>query len=225
MKLIDGYLSGLRYLRWMYFSSKGLGTIYEMGTSKYEAAIRLIEGFGTEEDKEIVDNAFEHELSFTKDRNRGIKMRIIIAGSRSFKDYKLLNQTMNKLTEKLEKVVILVGGAEGADALGERWASDKLRPDPHKYASPKKVRANMKKYNQKIGHYEVYRADWTKNGKAAGPIRNSKMVKSAKALVAFWDGKSPGTKDVIQKAKKAGLSVRVIRFDPNKQTTLRIKFS
>lgn len=46
----------------------------------------------------------------------------------------------------------------------------------------------------------IYEADWGKHGKAAGPIRNSKMIADADALVAFWDGKSRGTRDCILQA-------------------------
>lgn len=56
----------------------------------------------------------------------------------------------------------------------------------------------------------VFRARWRAEGKAAGPKRNSKMVAYVDELVAFWDGKSKGTRDAISKAKKAGKPVRVI---------------
>lgn len=62
--------------------------------------------------------------------------------------------------------------------------------------------------------YEVFRADWDKHGKAAGPIRNQEMLDNGKAdaLVAFWDGKSPGTKDMIRRAKRKGIKVKVVYF-------------
>lgn len=40
-------------------------------------------------------------------------------------------------------------------------------------------------------------ADWDQFGKAAGHIRNKQMAEYADALVAVWDGKSPGTKNMI----------------------------
>lgn len=118
-------------------------------------------------------------------------MRIIIAGSRDFDDYPLLCETMDKLTRKLDKkkLVILSGGAKGADKLGEQWA-----------------------FERGVGTVEIYHADWTKHGKSAGPIRNEEMAENADVLVAFWDGKSPGTKDMISQAKKKGLKVRVVYF-------------
>lgn len=117
-------------------------------------------------------------------------MRIIIAGSRTFDNYALLERTMDKLTFKLKKVIVLSGTADGADALGERWALSKIG------------RVLMR-----------YHPDWEKHGKSAGAVRNAEMVANAEALVAFWDGKSPGTKDVISKARKAKLKhIKVVKF-------------
>jgi hypothetical protein len=115
-------------------------------------------------------------------------MKIIVCGTRTFDDYALLCSKLDAITKGVKKVIVVSGGAAGADRLGERWAFER-------------------------GHsYEVYHADWSQ-GKKAGPLRNSEMVESgARALVAFWDGKSPGTKDIIAKAEKAKLQVRVIRF-------------
>ncbi|MFD1444284.1 hypothetical protein [Thermoactinomyces vulgaris] len=52
-----------------------------------------------------------------------------------------------------------------------------------------------------------YPAEWKKYGKKAGPLRNAKMAENADALVAFWDGKSRGTKDMIETAKRRGLRI------------------
>lgn len=47
-------------------------------------------------------------------------------------------------------------------------------------------------------------ADWDRYGNAAGPIRNRKMAEVADALVAVWDGRSPGTKDCCSAFRIAG---------------------
>ena len=52
-------------------------------------------------------------------------------------------------------------------------------------------------------------ADWNAHGKAAGPIRNRQMAEYADALIAVWDGKSRGTANMIEEAKKRGLKVFV----------------
>jgi hypothetical protein len=55
-------------------------------------------------------------------------------------------------------------------------------------------------------------ADWDRYGKSAGPVRNGQMARYAQRLIAFWDGKSTGTKNMIDQAKANGLSVTVIQI-------------
>jgi len=59
----------------------------------------------------------------------------------------------------------------------------------------------------------TYYADWKAHGRAAGPIRNQKMLDDWKfdIVLAFWDGKSPGTRDMIQRAERAGLKVEIVK--------------
>ncbi len=118
---------------------------------------------------------------------------IIIAGSRSFTDYKLLCQVMERMVSKLSEFIILSGGAEGADRLGERWALAPLNTSRCKAV-------------------KIFRPDWRKHGKSGGPIRNQEMVDEADALIAFHDGSSPGTADVIRRAKTKGIRVKVVQF-------------
>ena len=59
----------------------------------------------------------------------------------------------------------------------------------------------------------IYMADWSANRKAAGPIRNMDMVDDADALIAFWDGKSPGTKNCIKCATDKGIPVLIMPID------------
>lgn len=112
--------------------------------------------------------------------------RTIIAGSREFNDYTLLKNTMDKLLSNIkDNIIIVCGKARGADTLGERYAKEK-------------------------GHeINYYPANWDLYGKRAGYIRNEQMAQNADALVAFWDGKSKGTKYMITLAHKYNLNVRV----------------
>lgn len=124
-------------------------------------------------------------------KNRPI-FRIIIAGSRSFNDYETLKESVNDLLGTflpVYDVIIVSGGAQGADSLGERYARE--------YDLP----------------CESISPDWEQYGKAAGPIRNAQMARRSQALVAFWDGESPGTKNMISMARRMGLITRVIRYD------------
>lgn len=116
--------------------------------------------------------------------------KVIIAGSRTFTDYLLLEKTMDSLLSNIEdEIVVLCGKATGADALGDNYA-------------------------KKRGYtVEYYPADWNKYGKSAGYIRNKEMACNADALVAFWDGESRGTYHMITLAHKHGLKVRVKQYN------------
>lgn len=68
------------------------------------------------------------------------------------------------------------------------------------------------RYAESLG-YEVenYPADWKKHGRRAGVIRNLTMLDLGPELViAFWNGRSRGTKNTIDEAKKRGIPVEVI---------------
>ena len=117
--------------------------------------------------------------------------RVIIAGCRDFDDYALLKERCNDyLCEKMEthNVIIVSGHASGADALGERFAEE------HGLQC------------------EIHPADWGKYGRSAGPIRNAEMAEVSDALIAFWDGLNPGTRSMIELARKKGLQVSVVYF-------------
>ena len=110
-------------------------------------------------------------------------MRVIIAGGRDINDFDLVLDAVEDSGFDIDTVVS--GGARGVDHMGEIFASE----------------MNLK--------LNVYEADWERNGRAAGPIRNRKMAENADALIAIWDGKSRGTKNMIETAKKLGLLVYV----------------
>lgn len=124
--------------------------------------------------------------------------RIIIAGSRTFNDYKLLKKSIYNLFKdrniKKNNVRIISGTANGADKLGERYAQE---------------------FGLKLT--KMY-AQWNEYGKSAGYIRNEQMAKYAVeddnlgVLIAFWDGISKGTKHMIDLANKHGLEVHIIKF-------------
>lgn len=116
--------------------------------------------------------------------------RVIIAGGRNFYLYNLLKETMDYyLSEIDDEITVLCGKARGADRLGEKYALERG-------------------YN-----IEYYPADWDKNGKKAGFLRNEEMAKHADALVAFWDGNSHGTKHMITTAQKYKLKIRIKYYD------------
>jgi ABC-type enterochelin transport system substrate-binding protein len=115
-------------------------------------------------------------------------MRIIIAGGRNFNDYDKLKNSCDNILINQEDIVIVSGNANGADKLGERYGKENNSP------------------------IETYPAEWDKYGKSAGYKRNQTMADNADGLIAFWDGKSKGTKHMIDIATKGGLKVRVISY-------------
>jgi hypothetical protein len=115
--------------------------------------------------------------------------KVIVAGSRGFNDYEFLKQRLDFLLSKTPYPLIVSGAARGADQLGERYAKERGLP------------------------YQQFPAEWNKYGKMAGPLRNQQMVNYADALVAFWNGKSRGTKNVIELAQKHHLQVRIERYE------------
>jgi len=117
-------------------------------------------------------------------------MRTIIAGGRDFDDLPWMALCLDELQQHGWSITEVVSGvAKGADITGEEWAHD--------------TEISIKQFP----------ADWETNGKAAGPIRNTKMADYAEALVAFWDGNSRGTKHMIDTAVKKGLYVKVFLYE------------
>jgi hypothetical protein len=100
-------------------------------------------------------------------------MNVGVVGSRSFNDYPLLEKTLNNIIENKEDVTIVSGGARGADTLAERYA------------------------NENQLELVVFKAEWDKYGKGAGFIRNKVIWDNMDICIAFWDGKSKGTKHSI----------------------------
>jgi hypothetical protein len=114
-------------------------------------------------------------------------MRVIIAGSRSIK---VNGEALAMLEEFIEVVQdhhsfviteIVSGHAAGGDQLGESYAM--------KHSIPVKL----------------FPAKWKQFGLAAGPIRNRQMRDYADALIALWDGRSPGTHHMIRIAREKGM--------------------
>ena len=52
-------------------------------------------------------------------------MKLAIVGSRTFNDYELLKDEVDKLLKKYNITEIVTGGARGADTLAEQYAKDK----------------------------------------------------------------------------------------------------
>ncbi len=113
-------------------------------------------------------------------------MKLAIVGGRDYKDFDTLKKTIYRYffgKEENNKDLFLFdtivsGAASGVDSLSARFAIE-----------------------NGINLVE-FPADWEKWGKAAGPIRNEKIIEVSDVVLAIWDGKSPGTRSSIDIARK-----------------------
>ena len=114
--------------------------------------------------------------------------KIVVAGCRNYNNYeeaeKFIDICISEIKKKYE-LIFISGGCSGADMLGELYA---------------------KNHSYNIKHYY---ADWSKHGKAAGPIRNKQMAQTADYVICFWDGKSKGTKSMINYSKQFGKPLKI----------------
>ena len=113
--------------------------------------------------------------------------RVIVCGGRDYDDRDRCFEVLNELFPD-KAIEIVSGHAAGADSFGEAYA------------------------NENGIKLTVFRPDWKQYGRAAGPIRNKAMldyaVKETPVVVAFWDGKSKGTKNMIDLAEKVNAEDR-----------------
>lgn len=111
-------------------------------------------------------------------------MKVIVAGCRGYHNRTHVEMVLDLHLAMGDITEVISGGASGVDRLGEQWARKNKIPVAHFYA------------------------DWSK-GKSAGPKRNSRMAEYGEVLIAFWDGKSRGTRDMIEKAKSRKLKLKI----------------
>lgn len=112
-------------------------------------------------------------------------MRVIIAGSRQAEYHHVIKALVDRPFDITE---VVCGCAKGADTHGRTWAD--------KYGIPVKS----------------FPANWDLYGKSAGPIRNDEMAKYADALVLVWNGRSPGSANMLKTAKIHGLTIHEYIF-------------
>lgn len=119
------------------------------------------------------------------------EFKLIVAGGRDFDNAGLLNNEIKNLANTIyndQAVSIVSGMANGADRMGYTFA---LR-------------------NGVVVH--KFPADWDKYGKSAGMIRNKQMGDFADGLLAFWDGKSRGTAQMIQYMRSLNKPVYIVSY-------------
>lgn len=114
--------------------------------------------------------------------------KVIIAGGRDFTNTEILFQNCDEILKEYQGIEIVSGTAKGADKMGEFYA------------------------NQRGYSVKRFPAQWDKYGKSAGYVRNKEMSDYGDLLIAFWDGSSKGTKNMIELAESKKIPTHVIRY-------------
>jgi len=119
--------------------------------------------------------------------------KIAVVGSREIADYEKVKQFINEVLQRRkidrENVLIVSGGARGVDSLTQQYAKE--------YGLP----------------ILIFYPKWNRYGKKAGLLRNSKIIETADLVIAVVSPKSRGTWDTINKARKKGIPVELIRIE------------
>lgn len=116
-------------------------------------------------------------------------MKVAIVGSRDFEDPGRVRRAVRRYVSGLEPgTVIVSGGARGVDTWAEQAADD--------FGFDKRI----------------HKAFWDQDGKSAGFRRNVRVAHDCDRMVAFWNGRSRGTRHVMQKARDVQKDVEVKQY-------------
>lgn len=116
-------------------------------------------------------------------------MRLLVCGGRNFSNYEFLETVLNEYYIKYgNSLVIISGGAKGADSMAEHFADTN----------------NLEKH--------IIYADWAKYGKKAGHLRNQKMIDEGQPDEAVAMPGGPGTRDMINRCRLAGIKINVYAY-------------
>lgn len=112
-------------------------------------------------------------------KHRRVLVRILVCGGRDYSDKSTVFATLDAVSRG-KPVTLIEGGATGADTLAREWRRSTGR-----------------------GETITVKADWTRHGRAAGPIRNQRMIDLYKPdiVIAFPGGR--GTSDMMRRAEAA----------------------
>ena len=152
----------------------------------------------------IFHNSFYH--FFTLPAYMYPEFRVIIAGGRDYTDLAYMTKYMDYILRdklKTHRIIIVSGVAKGADKTGEAYARLRKFKIEHKHAKWKDL--DVEGAVIKVGKYGEYNA-------AAGGMRNREMAKVADVVVAFWDGISSGTQDMIRLAEEFKLPCKIVEY-------------
>lgn len=122
-----------------------------------------------------------------------MKMRLIVAGSRTVTHWMFVEQAINEFLEEMytdeyDQLIIISGTAKGVDRLGERYA-DEYNEDCH-----------------------FYPAKWEEFGKRAGFMRNIEMAEVATHCLVICENDSRGALHMFETAKSHGLITKLVDY-------------
>lgn len=115
-------------------------------------------------------------------------MRVLVCGGRDFSSTTSLWRELDtvKINAPHDALTIIQGGATGADRLARLWCESRAIP------------------------YDNFPANWKKYGKAAGPIRNQRMIDVGKPDLVVAAPGGTGTADMVRRAEVAGIPIQRI---------------
>lgn len=105
-------------------------------------------------------------------------MKVLVCGGRDYDDF----EQVCRVLDRIGVTFLIHGAARGADSLAHKWAKSR---DIRGVACP---------------------ANWERDGKRAGPIRNQRMLDMGPELVVAFPG-GRGTEDMIARSERAGVTV------------------
>lgn len=124
-------------------------------------------------------------------------MRILVTGSRHGWDHEELSQALHAVVDEMLDYGVYIYGVDDPMVL------------VHGAAPGVDTQAALIWENELKQAVEPHPAHWNEYGRRAGPLRNQEMVDSGINLcLAFLDPESRGTKDCVERAEKAGITVR-----------------
>lgn len=118
-------------------------------------------------------------------------VKVLVCGGRDYTNQEEIYRVLDAYLARLGPFMMIIsGGATGADSLAREWAVDR-----------------------RVDHM-ILHAKWDLHGRAAGPIRNRRMAKrNPKYVLAFHSNieESKGTKDMVKVARAAGIKTKVFK--------------
>jgi hypothetical protein len=138
-------------------------------------------------------------------------LNTIISGSRSAtREQVFAAIRLSGFSDRITRV--LSGKCKtGGDFWGEQWALvNRIPVDPFKADWDDLAPLDDLGVNQYIEVKGGHQYD-----KAAGKRRNEQMALVGDAIIATWDGMSPGTSDMITRAHSHGLVMFILLTNPN----------